>query len=268
MPQRPTAHGLRTATDRAGWTHYRSTKGFHRGNSDVRSGDPPVRRSGPSRRVPARPAGSGRRVHGARRALGVRQEHLAAHARRARACDDGYILIGERDVTTLPPKDRDIAMVFQNYALYPHMTVPRTSASRCKLQVPKAEIDERVKRGRTLLDLDRASRPQAGRLRRSAPARGDGPGDRAPAAGVLMDEPLSNLDAKLRVQTRAQIAATAAPVRGHDRLRHARPGRGDDDGRSRRRDEGRRVAAVSTRPSTCSAGRPTPSSPASSGHRR
>ena len=60
----------------------------------------------------------------------------------------------------------------------------------------------------------------------------------------LMDEPLSNLDAKLRVQTRTQIAAAAAPARGHDRVRHPRPGRGDDDGRSRRRAEGRPAAAV------------------------
>ena len=123
----------------------------------------------------------------------------------------GAIRIGDRDVTDLPPKDRDIAMVFQNYALYPHMTVARQHGLRAQ--------DRRRAQGRDrasgsqeaakLLDLEAVPRPQAeGALRWSAPARRDGPRDRARSPQVfLMDEPLSNLDAKLRVQTRTQIAA-------------------------------------------------------------
>jgi hypothetical protein len=84
----------------------------------------------------------------------------------------------------------------------------------------------------------------------------------------LMDEPLSNLDAKLRVATRSQIARAAAPARRHDRLRDPRPGRGDDDGRPRRGDEGRRAAAGATRRARSTTRRSTRSSPASSAHPR
>ena len=121
----------------------------------------------------------------------------------------GHITIGDRDVTRVPAKDRDIAMVFQNYALYPHMSVAENMAFALKIQkVSKSEIDRRVKEAAELLDLipylDRKPKALSGGQRqRVAMGRAI---VREPAA-FLMDEPLSNLDAKLRVQTRTQIAA-------------------------------------------------------------
>src|SRR5215203_4816974 len=121
----------------------------------------------------------------------------------------GAIFIGERDVTDLPPKDRDIAMVFQNYALYPHMTVGDNMAFALKMAgVPKAERDTRVQEAAHLLGLEDFlnRKPKAlsgGQRQRVAMGRAI---VRSPQV-FLMDEPLSNLDAKLRVQTRSQIAA-------------------------------------------------------------
>jgi multiple sugar transport system ATP-binding protein len=120
----------------------------------------------------------------------------------------GVIRIAERDVTGLPPRDRDIAMVFQNYALYPHMTVFDNMAFGLKLRkVPKPEIRRRVETAAEMLAIGELlkRKPRAlsgGQRQRVAMGRAI---VREPAA-FLMDEPLSNLDAKLRVQMRAEIA--------------------------------------------------------------
>jgi multiple sugar transport system ATP-binding protein len=122
--------------------------------------------------------------------------------------DSGRILIGTRDVTDDDPKDRDVAMVFQNYALYPHMTVAQNMGFALKIAgLPKSEIRERVVDAARLLDLepylDRKPKDLSGGQRqRVAMGRAI---VRRPQV-FLMDEPLSNLDAKLRVQTRNQIA--------------------------------------------------------------
>ncbi|MEQ3549370.1 sn-glycerol-3-phosphate ABC transporter ATP-binding protein UgpC [Pseudonocardia nematodicida] len=125
------------------------------------------------------------------------------------SCDEGRILIGGSDVTRIHPKDRDIAMVFQNYALYPHMSVAENMAFALKLRrVGKDEVRRRVEEAAALLDLTKYldRKPKAlsgGQRQRVAMGRAI---VREPAV-FLMDEPLSNLDAKLRVETRANIAA-------------------------------------------------------------
>ncbi|GAA4368551.1 ABC transporter ATP-binding protein [Paeniglutamicibacter cryotolerans] len=123
--------------------------------------------------------------------------------------NSGRILIGDRDVTNIPPKDRDIAMVFQNYALYPHMSVGDNMGFALKIAgVDKEERARRVLEAAKLLDLqdylDRKPKALSGGQRqRVAMGRAI---VRSPQV-FLMDEPLSNLDAKLRVQTRTQIAS-------------------------------------------------------------
>ncbi|GII97673.1 carbohydrate ABC transporter ATP-binding protein (CUT1 family) [Sediminihabitans luteus] len=123
--------------------------------------------------------------------------------------NSGSIYIGDRDVTDVQPKDRDIAMVFQNYALYPHMSVADNMGFALKIAgTPKQDIRKRVEEAAAILDLteylDRKPKALSGGQRqRVAMGRAI---VRQPQV-FLMDEPLSNLDAKLRVQTRTQIAS-------------------------------------------------------------
>ncbi|MEZ5297498.1 MAG: sn-glycerol-3-phosphate ABC transporter ATP-binding protein UgpC [Ilumatobacteraceae bacterium] len=121
----------------------------------------------------------------------------------------GEMKIGEKVVNDVEPKDRDIAMVFQNYALYPHMSVYDNIGFALKLaKVPKEEIDQRVRKAAEVLELTsnldrKPGQLSGGQRQRVAMGRAI---VRQPAA-FLMDEPLSNLDAKLRVQMRAEIAS-------------------------------------------------------------
>ena len=121
---------------------------------------------------------------------------------------EGTLRIGDKVVNDVAPKDRDIAMVFQSYALYPHMSVRDNLAFGLKLRkVPKPEIDKRINEAAGILQLEKLldRKPKelsGGQRQRVALGRAI---VREPAV-FLMDEPLSNLDAKLRVQTRAEIA--------------------------------------------------------------
>lgn len=120
----------------------------------------------------------------------------------------GQVSIGDKVVNMLPPRDRDIALVFQSYALYPHMSVYDNMAFGLKLRkTPKADIERSVREAARILDLERFLDRKPGQLsggQRQRVALGRAI-VREPAV-FLMDEPLSNLDAKLRVQTRAEIA--------------------------------------------------------------
>src|SRR5881398_3496569 len=121
---------------------------------------------------------------------------------------EGELRIGDQVVNQLAPKDRDIAMVFQNYALYPHMTVRENMAFPLVLaKAPQEEVDSKVIEAARILDLEphldrRPANLSGGQRQRVAMGRAI---VRSPNA-FLMDEPLSNLDAQLRVQTRAEIA--------------------------------------------------------------
>ena len=182
----------------------------------------------------------------------------------------GTIRIGAETVNGVSPRDRDIAMVFQNYALYPHMTVYRNLAFGLKeRRTPKREIDRRVREISSILSLDellkrRPAQLSGGQRQRVAMGRAL---VREPKA-FLLDEPLSNLDAKLRVQMRAELKRLHQRLEHHHGLRDARPDRGDDAGRPDRGDVGRARRCRSGRRRRCSPGRRICSWPASSAARR
>ena len=158
---------------------------------------------------------------------------------------EGELTIGGEVVNDKAPRDRDIAMVFQNYALYPHMTVRENMGFALKLaKTPKEEIDRKVEHAAEILDLKahldrKPSNLSGGQRQRVAMGRAI---VRDPSA-FLMDEPLSNLDAKLRVQMRTEVSRLQKRPVDDDRLRHARPDRGDDARRPRRGHARRRAAA-------------------------
>ena len=161
------------------------------------------------------------------------------------AITSGTIAIAGRVVNGLEPRARDIAMVFQNYALYPHMTVFDNMAYGLRIAgIRGAELKARVEKTAAMLELTpylgrRPRELSGGQRQRVAMGRAL---VRGPAA-FLLDEPLSNLDAKLRVQMRLQIKALQREVGDHRPLRHPRPGRGDDARRPPDRDERRRRRA-------------------------
>ena len=154
---------------------------------------------------------------------------------------EGTIYIGDRAVNDVAPKDRDIAMVFQSYALYPHMSVYDNMAFALKLRkMPKAEIDQRVKKAAQTLGIEQLLAAQAApTLRRAAPACGRRPRHRARAEGLPVR--------RAAVQPRRQIARAdarrdqqVASAVGDDlHLRDARSDRSHDDGHPHRGDEGR-----------------------------
>ena len=143
---------------------------------------------------------------------------------------DGEIWIGDREVSRLAPRDRDIAMVFQNYALYPHLSVAKNLGYGLKVRkTPKRRDRAAGRGGRANARARGAARPAPGRaLGRAATARRDGPRDRARAGCVP--------DGRAALEPRREVARrharrarpSARPARGHDRVRDARPGRGDD----------------------------------------
>ena len=151
----------------------------------------------------------------------------------------GTIAIGDRVVNDVPSKDRDLAMVFQNYALYPHLKVYDNMAFGLRLRKEdKAEIDRRVRQAAEVLGLEELPGSQAQEpVRRPAPACRHGAGDRAGAARV----PHGRAALQPRREAPRADASRDRPAAGrprrHDDLRHPRPDRGHDDGRSGRGDQ-------------------------------
>ena len=182
----------------------------------------------------------------------------------------GRILIDDKVINELPPMDRDIAMVFQNYALYPHMSVYDNMAFGLKMRkFDRADIAQRVQDAAEILGiqelLKRKPRQLSGGQRQRVAL---GPRDRAPSAGFSVRRAV--------VQPRRQIARAdagraeeaARPARHHRDLCDPRPGRGDDPRRPRRRHAATEGCSRSASRSSSTTSRPTASSPASSARRR
>ena len=157
----------------------------------------------------------------------------------------GELRIGGEVVNKKAPRDRDIAMVFQSYALYPHMTVRDNIAFALKLaKRPKEEIDAKVNEAADILDLAEPPRAQAGEpVRRPAPARGDGPRDRAPAEGVPDGRAAVEPGREAARADAGRGGAHPAPPEHHHGLRDPRPDRGHDAGRPRGDHAARRAPA-------------------------
>ena len=179
---------------------------------------------------------------------------------------EGDLLIGGTKVNDKAPRDRNLAMVFQNYALYPHLTVVENMAFPLRLKkVADAEVDRRVREAAEDARAHRAPRAQAGEpVRRPAPARGDGPGDHPRGRGLPVrraaveprrQAPRSDAHRDLRLQKRLGV---------DDRVRHPRPGRGDDARRPGRACCARASSSRSARRASCTTRRSTSSWPASS----
>ena len=186
--------------------------------------------------------------------------------------DDGRISIGDRDVTYLPPRERGISMVFQSYAIFPHMKVYDNIAFGLKMQKMRQGRDQTAACARrpsccTSKRCWTATRRKmsGGQRQRVAVARAIAMQSQV----LLMDEPLSNLDALLRLEMRAELKRLLAEIRRHDDLRHPRPDRGAEHGRPHRRDARRASSSSATRPrpSTTMPGQPV-SSAVSSAPRR
>ena len=155
--------------------------------------------------------------------------------------NEGRIIIGGRDVTNVPPKNRDIAMVFQSYALYPHMTVAENMGFALKLRgVNKTEIASKVREAAGLLDLEKY-------LDRKPKALSGGQRQRVAMGRAIVREPVRVPDGRAAVQPGRQAPGgdprehrrAAGPAGHHHRLRHPRPGRGHDHGPPGRRAQGR-----------------------------
>ena len=184
--------------------------------------------------------------------------------------DGGAVYIGDRDVTAVRPRDRDIAMVFQNYALYPQLTVAENMGFALEAEgCPEGGADHPGPRGGAHPRPRAVPRPQTEEpVGRPASACGDGSSHRPPSAGVP--------DGRAAVEPRRQVARAdahrarraAVTAGGDHRVRHPRPGRGDDDGPPRGRASRRRPPAGRHTARRCTTRRGTSSSPASSARRR